>query len=129
MKCAKHNAEIYGVKNRIVFIQGDCFDILVKRFKGQGNKAVIFASPPWGGPTYKGEQIFDVETMEPYSLERLVNGFRKVSSEIAMYLPRSSNLNQIAKYVTGNDNISAVHYCVDGASKVRSRVGRSRRIG
>lgn len=49
LECAKHNAEIYGVKNKIVWIQGDCFDVLKKRMKAVQKNAVIFASPPWGG--------------------------------------------------------------------------------
>jgi len=48
IKCAKHNAEIYGVAGKIWWIQGDCFEMLKKRFSKMG-EAVIFASPPWGG--------------------------------------------------------------------------------
>jgi tRNA/tmRNA/rRNA uracil-C5-methylase (TrmA/RlmC/RlmD family) len=48
LKCAKHNAKIYGVDKKIVWINGDCFDVLEKRFAGSKN-AVVFASPPWGG--------------------------------------------------------------------------------
>ena len=48
MKCAKHNAKIYGVENKIVWITGDCFNIINQRFSGSKN-TVIFASPPWGG--------------------------------------------------------------------------------
>lgn len=49
IKCAKHNAEIYGVKNKIFFVNKDCFEILPKQYKKTGQNAVIFASPPWGG--------------------------------------------------------------------------------
>lgn len=47
MKCAKHNAEIYGVQNKIMWLTDDCFKA-INRFAGQKN-LVIFASPPWGG--------------------------------------------------------------------------------
>ena len=47
LKCAKHNAEIYGVANKIFWLAGDCFEAIT-RFAGQKN-TVIFASPPWGG--------------------------------------------------------------------------------
>ena|ERR1700761_18132 len=49
LKCAKHNAEVYGVKNKIFWVLGDSFEVIPKRFKSMGKKAVIFASPPWGG--------------------------------------------------------------------------------
>jgi trimethylguanosine synthase len=47
MKCAKHNAEIYGVSSKIFWLTGDCFEA-ISRFSGNKN-VVIFASPPWGG--------------------------------------------------------------------------------
>lgn len=49
LECAKHNAELYGVKNKIVWNLGDCFEVLKKRMKAVSKNAVIFASPPWGG--------------------------------------------------------------------------------
>jgi len=49
LECAKHNAAVYGVKNKIVWISGDCFEVLRKRLKSMGSKAVVFGSPPWGG--------------------------------------------------------------------------------
>jgi trimethylguanosine synthase len=118
LKCAKHNAEVYGVKNKIMFLQGDCFDILASKFRGREKSVVLFASPPWGGPGYKGDDVFDVERMEPYGLGRLYEGFTKVSPDVAMYLPRSSNLNQVAKYGKEGEELQVMHYCVDGASKV-----------
>lgn len=47
MKCAKHNARVYGVEDKIFWAQGDCFEV-IKRFSGSKN-VVVFASPPWGG--------------------------------------------------------------------------------
>lgn len=56
LECARRNAEIYGVRDRITWFLGDCFELL-----GTGKQAVdglreliseygvIFASPPWGG--------------------------------------------------------------------------------
>lgn len=52
MECAKHNAELYGVRDKIVFIEGDCFEQIPKRFSGT-TATVIFASPPWGGKYQK----------------------------------------------------------------------------
>lgn len=49
LACAKHNAEIYGVSERICWYEGDCYDLLGNDLKNIGAASVIFASPPWGG--------------------------------------------------------------------------------
>jgi len=60
LACAKHNAAIYGVADRITWFQGDCFEILGVDEDHQKNAVgalktilsqygVIFGSPPWGG--------------------------------------------------------------------------------
>jgi trimethylguanosine synthase len=53
LACAKHNAEIYGVKDKITWFVGDCMQILHKELKDLAPFSVLFASPPWGG-----EQVF-----------------------------------------------------------------------
>ena len=118
LKCARHNAEVYGVKNKIMFLPGDCFELLTKRFSARAEEIVIFASPPWGGVNYKDTEIFDLSTMEPYGLKKLHDGFTKYSPDVALYLPRSSNLNQVAKYAKDDEQLQVMHYCVQGASKV-----------
>lgn len=55
---AKHNAEVYGVAQRIDFIQGD-FLQLAPHLRGD----VVFLSPPWGGPEYLNAEVFDIKTM------------------------------------------------------------------
>lgn len=49
LACAKHNAEVYGVANKIWWIEGDIFKVLKKELKSAAKDAVIFGSPPWGG--------------------------------------------------------------------------------
>jgi trimethylguanosine synthase len=49
LKCAKHNAEIYGVAKKIVWNNTDCMVDIPKKFRAHTEKAIIFASPPWGG--------------------------------------------------------------------------------
>ena len=118
LRCARHNAEVYGVKGKIMFLQGDCFELLQKRFVGRAQNIVIFASPPWGGVNYKDTEIFDLSTMEPYNLKTLYEKFTKFSPDVALYLPRSSNLNQVARYAKDEEQLQVVHYCAQGASKV-----------
>ncbi|KAI9775729.1 MAG: Trimethylguanosine synthase [Geoglossum umbratile] len=119
--CGKHNAEIYGVGDKIQWIEGDCFEVLQNEtyfFFEFGNKCVVFASPPWGGPGYRSDEIFDLSTMQPYSVNAIYEAAVKVSPDIALYLPRTSDLRQLAKYASGDRKVEVVHYCMEGASKV-----------
>lgn len=135
LKCAKHNAEIYGVSNKIFWLNADCFDAM-SRFSGQSN-VVLFASPPWGGSSlfhaviryklmcigteYGAEDVFDLSKMEPYNLEKLYKSFTSISKEVVLYLPRTSDLNQIARYGQDGEKLEVAHYTMMGASKVRHR--------
>ena len=56
--------------------------------------------------------------MEPYNLDKLHKSFTKYSKELVLYLPRNSDLNQIAKYVPEDKKLEVAHYAIMGASKV-----------
>ena len=49
LACAKHNSKIYGVDDRILWYEGDCFDVMRNKLATTQEHSVIFASPPWGG--------------------------------------------------------------------------------
>jgi hypothetical protein len=59
--CARRNAELYGVANRIEFLVGD-YLTLVPHLKAVD---VVFLSPPWGGPAYSSTSVFDLQSMSP----------------------------------------------------------------
>ncbi|KAL2161465.1 hypothetical protein VTH06DRAFT_8027 [Thermothelomyces fergusii] len=81
------------------------------------SRTVLFASPPWGGVSYRDHDIFDLDTMEPYNLATLHEACRPM--EHALYLPRTSDLRQIAALVPdgGDAKVEVVQYCMEGASK------------
>jgi trimethylguanosine synthase len=56
--------------------------------------------------------------MEPYNLDKLYKSFAKYSKELILYLPRNSDLNQIANYVPEGQKLEVAHYAIMGASKV-----------
>ena len=69
LDCAIHNAEVYGVADRITWLHGDCFEVLgLAETKGidatdtlkkiASNYGVFFASPPWGGE-YSKSYLFE----------------------------------------------------------------------
>lgn len=49
LQCAKHNAKIYGVEDKITWFEGDSLQIVNNQLKDLGPYSVLFASPPWGG--------------------------------------------------------------------------------
>ena len=134
--CLLHNARVYGVEDYLSMIQCDSFEMLESSVAKDWQKdSVIFASPPWGGvclfstarpgfllmipgPGYRTDAIFDVSQMQPYSLQQLLDPFKAFTKEIILYLPRTSDVRQIAQYQDGDDKIPVVHYCLKGASKV-----------
>jgi trimethylguanosine synthase len=114
--CAQHNANIYGVYEQITWIKDDSFSYLAANSSTiDPSKTVIFASPPWGGPGYTTDKIFNLDTMSPYSIKQIQNACKGMGS--ALYLPRTSDLRQIAKLAPGEEKIEVVQYCMEGASK------------
>ncbi|KAL2886699.1 Trimethylguanosine synthase [Ceratocystis lukuohia] len=127
LACAQRNAKLYDVPPGIIsFVHGDSFMLLElaskrpkklpKKLRLSPDNTVIFASPPWGGPGYVSDSVFDLSGMQPYSLADLHGAYK--CFDHALFLPRTSDLRQIADLVPdGNDKIEVVQYCMNGASK------------
>ncbi|KXH51493.1 RNA cap guanine-N2 methyltransferase [Colletotrichum simmondsii] len=125
LACAQHNAELYEVAEYITWIHGDCFDYLRKlrespeelseELRVDMAETVVFASPPWGGPGYRTAEVFDLSKMEPYNLEDLHEACKPMDH--ALYLPRTSDLRQVAKLAPEGEKLEVVQYCMEGASK------------
>lgn len=47
IEMARHNAQVYGVADRIEFVVGDFFELAHRLYAD-----MVFLSPPWGGPDY-----------------------------------------------------------------------------
>jgi trimethylguanosine synthase len=66
---------------------GDFFQ-LAPRLKAD----VVFFSPPWGGPSYLKEVVYDLESMLlPVPISTLLEVGRAITSNIAVFLPKNSN--------------------------------------
>lgn len=114
--CAQNNAHIYDVYDLITWVNDDSFSYLAANTLSiNPDETVIFASPPWGGPGYTSDKIFNLSTMAPYSIKEIHDACRGMES--ALYLPRTSDLRQIAKLAPGGKKVEVVQYCVQGASK------------
>jgi len=139
--CARKNAELYKVVGKITFILGDFFEFSKKYSDGEyvledAKIDFVFCSPPWGGPSYSSQKVFDVEKMTPHGFRevwgatmailRTQQGTKATTTigmdarRAAFYLPRTSDLNQLARYVAelGHEaKAEAIHYCCDLRSK------------
>ncbi|KAJ1304619.1 hypothetical protein OPQ81_005761 [Rhizoctonia solani] len=107
---ARHNAVIYGVADRIEFILGD-YVSLARSLAALGRRVdVVFLSPPWGGPSYisgpadtepttdsKDAQssVYTLDNLLPISGADLFAISHKISRNIAMYLPRNTDVGEI----------------------------------
>ena len=70
------------------------------------------------GPGYRSDPVFDLSKMQPYSLSDLLEPLRDFTEDIALYLPRTSDLRQLGCSAGEDKQVGVVHYCMEGASKV-----------
>jgi trimethylguanosine synthase len=117
LRLARHNAAIYGVADRIEFVLGD-FIQFAKTLFGRGETRqgravdVIFLSPPWGGPSYlhgTGQNLpsdasehpeFQLSDITPVHGLELFKLAERITPNIAYYLPRNTNLQDVSDLVT-----------------------------
>eukprot|EP00250_Pteridium_aquilinum_P011805 c20315_g1_i1 orf=152-871(+) len=93
IKCARHNAKLYGVAQYIDFIVGDFFG-LAPFLKAD----VVFLAPPWGGPDYKKAETYDIETMlQPKDGFSLFSMALLVAPSVVLFLPRTVDMEQLAQ--------------------------------
>lgn len=69
------------------------------------------------GPGYRTDKVFDLSKMQPYNLMDLITPFRALTMDVCLYLPRTSDLRQVASCNENEEKITVIHYCMEGASK------------
>ena len=122
---ARNNAQIYGVAGKIEFICGDVFEIvphLMTRFRDSTEERLqlIFLSPPWGGPSYIVEKIFDVSAQISF-LGDFVQLCRTMTHNIVAYMPRNLSIEQAALLGTGaTEEIFSLEYFTAAFPKVKA---------
>ncbi|ORY77387.1 RNA cap guanine-N2 methyltransferase-domain-containing protein [Protomyces lactucae-debilis] len=105
LACAKQNAAIYGVADKITFIEGDwalMLHVVMQSLADQiDTQPLVFLSPPWGGPQYNVQRTFDIESM-PIPASVLMQVCGKYTQRIVLYLPRQSRQDQVAALVSAS---------------------------
>jgi trimethylguanosine synthase len=89
--CAKQNAAIYGVEDRIEFVTGDFFHIMPTL-----KCDVVFLSAPWGGPAYASSKVFNLKTMILIDGLKIFEVAKQATENIAYYVPRNVDMQQLA---------------------------------
>ncbi|CAG5114139.1 Oidioi.mRNA.OKI2018_I69.chr2.g8207.t2.cds [Oikopleura dioica] len=100
IEMARHNAAIYGVADRIEFIVGDYFKIIPFL-----RPDVVFLSPPWGGPAYLDQKMFDLENMGGLDGVEIFDAAKKITDNIAYFVPRNTNSAQLAMLAGENEKV------------------------
>ena len=112
---ARHNAEVYGVADRIHFILGDYLKV-APTLKADG----VFLSPPWGGPQYLDAEVFDIESMmsiNTYPLKNKLPSFNGIRDPLSIQI-EPGRVAQSVMCLATDASLTA-----DPGSQVRSRPG------
>ncbi|CEP03692.1 hypothetical protein PBRA_003299 [Plasmodiophora brassicae] len=82
------NASIYGVAHKITFVHADFIEIAPKL---AGCADVVYMCPPWSGPGYIHQRVYDLKTIQP-DMVQIMTCARTISDNIVISLPRNTNL-------------------------------------
>lgn len=120
MAIARHNATIYGVADRIEFILCD-YVSFARSLASQGRHVdVVFLSPPWGGPSYISSStevgpnlgsedaqssIYTLNNLLPIPGTEIFTISHKISRNVAMYLPRNTDIGEIGALAPPGENV------------------------
>lgn len=92
IKMALNNAKVYGVRHLMEFIHGDVFEVIPMLRKNVGAIEAIFMSPPWGGPEYLDQEVYDVSRFK-----KAVEGARLITKNIAVLVPRNVRAEDVVR--------------------------------
>lgn len=98
------NASIYGVADRITFVHGDfrkvapklkvtrasCGPLSAVADAAQGRADVVYMCPPWSGPGYAQQQVYDLGAIQP-DVHDVIECARLMSDNVVISLPRNTN--------------------------------------
>jgi trimethylguanosine synthase len=144
---ARHNAMVYGVENRIEFVLADYVtfaESYLARDRKRGRKIdVIFLSPPWGGPEYlsspqkkpsdttgaqdtDADSAYSLSSIKPIPGDQLFHLSRKITKNIAYYLPRNTNLDEVSQLLRHSDSsqTDTTNSSLNGKTKGKSKASK-----
>lgn len=101
IKCAIANSKVYGVNDKITYLNIDWLEICLneknfKELKDMYDVEILFGSPPWGGPKYLMQDVYDLNLLAPLGFKELLQSFFKITANVVIFLPRNSDINQLS---------------------------------
>ncbi|KFD56356.1 hypothetical protein M513_02811 [Trichuris suis] len=112
IKCARRNAEIYGVSDRIEFLCADFFVVAPHL-----DADVVFLSPPWGGPSYQLSSTFNIlkmDTMQNHSIFQVAS---VITKNIVYFVPRNSSVCNILELAGKGEVVEVEQNFLNGKLK------------
>ncbi|KAI0461537.1 hypothetical protein LJB42_000835 [Komagataella kurtzmanii] len=97
--CAVVNSAVYNVESRITYLLRDWenYHLFINELKERiGPVDVAFCSPPWGGPSYLSQEVYDSENIKPLGLERLLESMFQLTENVVLFLPRNTDKTQLS---------------------------------
>jgi trimethylguanosine synthase len=91
LEMAKHNADLYGVFDKIQFIHADIKELLLENTLPFDS---IYFDPSWGGPDYYKKELFNLDMFDPdggWLIEFALN----IGVPFAITVPINFNIQQL----------------------------------
>ena len=95
----KNNTKIYDCPDNIKYYNTDYFDLNINNEKID----YVFLSPPWGGPEYKNDETYSMKKWINPDVEKIIEKSLSFSKNIIFYLPRSTDLVELANLLSKYD--------------------------
>ena len=92
LECARFNAELFGVADRIHFLCADSLTLLPVL-----EADTIYLAPPWGGPQYANKPLFSLDCFSPNGKDLLDISLRP-GRNVLMQVPRNFDLDELKAF-------------------------------
>ncbi len=92
IEMAKNNVAVYGLSDKVTFIEGDFFEEASK-IKAE----VVYIALPWGGPDYSKKEKFLLNDFNPNGKKILDFSFRYFS-KVIMQVPKNFDVNELNQF-------------------------------
>jgi len=92
IKLAKHNAELYGVGEKITFLVGDFFAV------GHTMRADVWmTSLPWGGPNYLRKRVFPLSDLcsSNGGGRNIMRISKTIAPRVVLHLPKTASQEKV----------------------------------